>query len=283
MGRDYNLREYIKGEGLRGYIEKVIEPHDLKRRLPAGLASAIAKRTEKSIANVRKTILFIRRDRCVIVQTDQTVKPDKQNNNLDGILSILEAAEFFFNSPAKAAVIANTMIHILIYDWPEGGHTIMLGTPSALGVSLHPKYNKIVTSELEIATVAKHTSGSFTIFVGNGVNELKAKAKAYLWDLLGLTNNVDIMIENVTRDSFNHLITKAAEKHTIVKVILLTSGSWSGSKSSLDKLGIDVNFKAPAEYLTKRYPNLYILALVRTSKYVFSVRYLHNGINKIIK
>jgi hypothetical protein len=112
--------------------------------------------------------------------------------------------------------------------------------------------------------------------IGDAVNKEKAEEKARNWKDKEFMYGVDIRVGPVVKTTYKDEIEKLIPKYNLVKVILMTSGSWEGTYSNR-KYGLDLNFKDPSIELANKYSHLYILAMI-TQRYKMNVNYLHNKI-----
>jgi hypothetical protein len=211
----------------------------------------------------------------------------KINPSISGIYNCCLENGLYRNSFKEGP--ACKIIMSILMALPLGGSGLLIGTPTALCVHSHAKSKQLVTDNYVVAMVLKVTTlfRPLTIVIGNAVNPLKAQVKADHWKSCDMTSDSEIILDKVGRDAFSRHVSVFAEKNDIAKVILMTSGLWNCSprnKKKYAEYGIEPNFKDPSEYLTSVYKNLHIIALTKEgSSFDFSVRYLHNGINKIIK
>ena len=158
--------------------------------------------------------------------------------------------------------------------WPKGGHSSAVGTQTIHAITMN-KYNNrnILDDNHMVMNAMAKNSDSTDVFIGSAEKEQKAIAKAHTVNMMDSLASVNTWVGPVTKNSLYYIGSKMAQKHEIEKIVLLTSGSWTGAASKFD---YDTNFKAAAMMLTRRYKNIYLMAMVY--KYPgFKVIYLHDG------
>jgi len=256
-------------------IARIIDKkgYDLTKRLPYGFACKTAKDIGITSVKVRETVNAIRKSRHISVQQENTVKLNDSNGFNDVCRD-----NNLMRQGNKEGLACKSIRKFVMDNLPRGGHGLLFGTPIPLCVSDHPTFNKtLIDDELAIAHTMVDTCDGLTIVIGDAVKNAKAQFKVDTWKRLYTMHKANVVKEPVNRDSFTRWMTKLIEKHSICKVVLITSGSWTNSKSSWDKYRFDVNFEAPSKYLTSIYPNLHILALTMSHQYMFSVKYVSGG------
>jgi hypothetical protein len=173
-------------------------------------------------------------------------------------------------------IIMNLIDNVL----PIGGMSLYIGTPTPLCVAPKThKSNQIICDNLLIADRLNRTSEKMIIEIGSAVNENKAFKKAELWERVQYLNDVVIKVGPVIGSTFRNEVERLAKRYKLVKVILMTSGSWTGTGN---KYNLDLNFKDPSIELCSQYPNLHIVAMV-TGYLTMKVLYIHNKRIEIIK
>ena len=261
-------------KSLKDFVEEFIDEAgcDLKKRLPHGFVPKIARYSGESVYQIRKVIDSIKEDRGLII------KPFKNTIIHDDC----RTRGLMRKCPHKEQSMCEKIVRFLL-NLPYGGDGMLTGTPTAMCVSDHTKYQLLSIDNLDVATILRYTTDRLNIIVGNGFNEEKAIYKARWWKTYSTTNKADIKVEKVDRESFARRVEKMAKKCSLCKVVLLTSGAWNGTNKTKAKYsGLDVNFRSPSEQLTRKYPGLHILAMTVKGLFKYEVRYLHNGINKTI-
>jgi hypothetical protein len=262
-------------ENMKMGLAQVIESkgYDLAERLPRGFINEMVGQFSAAKNDIKYALTLLRQERGVIIKRKSRVKKLKKNKFLE------VCREYgFMRSSKKEGVACEAICKHLIYNVPHSGHSLLIGTPTPWCASDLGTYNNTIIDDNDmVAKTMKLTSSSMTIAIGNSVDSEKADRKADCWNRMSTMKDVEVITEPIHRDSFNRLVTRYADKNQICKVVLLTSGTWRGCKKSYDKHELDLNFESPSIYLTRMYPNLHILALVRTSNYVFSVKYVHGG------
>lgn len=261
------------------YVEEALDRggYDLTRNIPTDFISKMVKETGKSREQIRALINTIRKERHIHTQR----LPKRPNSKHNKVIEMCQKAGLI-RSSNKQGVVTRAIIKFILNNLPLSGAALMIGTAGPFFHSKMPSMkNTIIDDEYGLAIMLRYTSDKFTIIVGNGVSKRKARIKADQWRASFILRPVDVEEDIVDRDSFSSWISRIAEKHSVCKVVLLTSGSWTGQHSSKEH-GIDANFKSPAEYLSKTFRNLHILAIRRRAEYSFDAIYLHNGSEKII-
>lgn len=182
---------------------------------------------------------------------------------------------FYRGMPTKEQKACDTIIDCIDNVLPRGGESVYAGTPTAfskaMANNIHSK--QILYDNLLVADRLRRTSDHMSMLIGNAVNKEKAIEKATLWSRLQYMNRVTIKVGPVTGPTFGKEIDRIAKKCELVKVILMTSGSWEGTSS---KYKLDLNFKDRAITLSRLYPNLHILAMI-TQRWSMSVLYVYRG------
>ena len=184
-------------------------------------------------------------------------------------------------NPSKEVLACRTMTNALIRKLPIGGIGLMIGTPAPFCAAAIEKNKLFLVDNLEVAIALRATTDEPpSMIIGNIIDPVKAEIKAQHWRSNNSTNDFKISTEPVDRDSYFFHLTMLAQNNDLVKVVLLTSGLWSGSQRTRKKYGFDTNFRDPSIYLTSRYPNLHVLAMTMgrdNRTYVFQVKYVHDG------
>jgi len=258
------------------YVEEALgkEGHDLTRNTPTDFISRMAKETGKSRIQIRELVRAIRKERHIYTQRI----PKRPHSKRNKMIEVCQKAGLM-RASNKQGVVTRAIIEFVLHNLPPSGGALMIGTAGPFFASdVCALKNTLVDDEFGLAIILRCTSDKFTIVVGNGVSKRKARIKADQWRASFILRPVDVEEDIVDRDSFNSWVSRMAERHSICKVVLLTSGSWTGRHSS----GIDLGFRSPAKYLTKTFRNLHILAIRRRAEYSFDAIYLHNGSEKII-
>ena len=252
--------------------------YDLKRRMPRGSISKLSKKFNIKDKQLIYMIGRLRQESKVLIQNNQQSKTVDflefqkvcRNNN-------------FIRLSKQETRACETISKFIMDKLPRGGNSLLIGTPTALCAGISKTFNKkIAADNLMVAHVMRLTSDSLTIAIGSGVDEEKAAKKAAVWKSLTELENPEVITECINRDSYTRLVTRAMEKYSLCKVVLLTSGLWEGSASSRSKYKFDTNFQTPSKHLTNIYPNLHILALTKHLLYKFSVKYVHKGTEHLI-
>lgn len=271
---------------VKNYVEKVINEknYDLKEQLPVGLASDLANNLGVPCYDITYIIHHMRKRRGIRVKKHYITK----KTSITDIQTHLLEKELFRNAPNKEVGACETIVNALLDELPRGGVGMMIGTPTTFCASDKMNNNMIITDNLEVAIMLKATTRfPLKIVIGNAINPEKAKLKAIHWRSNNSTNNSDIKLDRVDRNSFTRHVTALAKRYSLCKVILMTSGVWSYCKNTqkkYEKYNIDMNYETPSKILTAKYKNLHILAMTTEPNVLgFCVRYLHNGKNEIIK
>jgi hypothetical protein len=168
---------------------------------------------------------------------------------------------------------------------PYGGAGLLIGTPVSISVSKHFGKsgnckglildNALVASTLELTT-SKDIPPMMVI--GNYMRREQAKIKACFWKSIDIFQNWDIKVDLVDEVSFTSYVSQLCNQHSLVKVIIMNSGSFTGK--SLIKKGLKANFEKVSLRLVEMFPNLHILAMQRNRIHRgFDIRYISNGKN----
>jgi len=163
------------------------------------------------------------------------------------------------------------------------GIGLYIGTQTPLCASENPKNDKKIDDNLEVFWALKwSTKSPVTMIVGDAVSSRKAQDKVDAWrSHSSVPSNTRIFAAKVDKDTFvqhTRELLRRVEPDRLVKVVLLTSGSWSNSNNK----GIDCNYESIAIPLTCEYPNLHIFAMTREKNdFGFDVRWIHRGAEKI--
>jgi len=182
-------------------------------------------------------------------------------------------------SPNKERDACNKIIKV-INDLPKGGAGMLIGTPTSFCISKNTKNKLLLTDNMEVATTMIHSTNVPTsIVVGNAINPTRAKVKATHWKSNNSTYKCSVLLDIVDQVSYTYYVTQLAETNPLAKVILMTSGLWGFCKESQEKYeGFNFDFKTPSEYLTSKYSNLHIVAMVGGAPTEsFKIHYLNNG------
>lgn len=267
--------------GVTKIVEQYLKDHNynLTKRLKFGEKDKIAHALGIESKKVRNAIQIIKHKNGIRVQKSKSIKKPSVNN----LVQKFKGFDIIRRSPNQNRISSDNILKALMNDIPKGGAGMMIGTPTPFAISTNPKNDLLLTDELEIAIALRLTCGVVpSIVVGNLVSPDKAKVKGLFWKNINSTNNSDITVGRVDRDSYTYHVTKMAEEHSLAKVVLITSGVWSCSKPTQMKYGHDFNFKSPSMFLSGIYPNLHILAMVMHGN-LFKVHYVHNGKETIIE
>lgn len=271
-------------------VQSTIEKHvndnkmDLRQRLPRGSIPEMIKLYGFSKYDITYALSKIKRSKGYRVQSSgtvsKTVTSDLQTYCLNNEL---------YRSSNDEVTACNKIIAAMNLLLPRGGKGMLIGTPTAFCASRNTNNNLFITDNLEVATILKFTTDEpITIIVGNAVNPAKAMLKAQHWKSNSITKNSNVYVNRVDSFSYQHYVSNFASGGDLCKVILLTSGIWKDSKKSKwkrEKKGIYLNldYETPSILLTNMYPNLHILAITKEVNHSFSVRYLNDGENSLLK
>lgn len=196
----------------------------------------------------------------------------------------------FFRKNPQGEDGAMRTIQEAIKNWlPDGGGCIVTGTPSPYSISQQGDSGIIWVNNLDIFSclnIFTDEECPHVIVIGNAMNPEKAHEKALNFKKLSTTRDYKIIETVVDREGFRSNVGLLCErnKDITIKCILMSGGSWEGSKTTSRKNGgLDLNFKEPSHYLSRRYPNLHILAMTNgpTGK-TFDVHYIHKGEDIIV-
>jgi multimeric flavodoxin WrbA len=269
-------------EDVRKRIEALIKKrgYKLNKRFPNGFRDELVKSMGYPIKTIDEILLRIRRSNKATVKKKFVEVKEK---NLDHPnYEYCNKSDFIHLAPNKQSNISKTILHFMDRYLPRGGTGIVIGTPTAVCTSPgYSRNNLMMDDEKFVVGLLNLQSDICYIFEGAEVNREKAWQKCLDWKSYFTTHDAKVLVGKVDGAAFREQVEKIAEKGGLCKVILLTSGSWNGGRSS-KKYNLDADFKTPAEYLVSKYPNLHILALVSLSPKEFRVRYLHQSINRLL-
>lgn len=261
-------------------IGKIVEDrnYNLTKRIPYGDIRKIADIAGCTETQARRAADYYRERKRLYIQKDQSVI--KCESNI--LLKSLRDTDQLRPAQLEGDCI-ETMKKQAMDMLPRGGECLVIGTPTSLCAVKHPSYSQmLIDDESSMVHILLPTCDHLTMVIGNGVNPLKAKHKADNWVRMYTMRKSKVFLDRVDSYSYTRWVSILADKHSILKVFLLTSGSWNGSKYSLNKYGLNVDFKSPSIYLTSVYSNLHILALKASGSHKFEVMYVHNGIEKTL-
>jgi len=267
---------------------------DISKRLPKGSIQSIANKLKIPKDHVKNAISIFRNNKKVLATSRRIKTEEKETNyavNKVGRLMVKLCGDLNLvrDNPNSERSACDRIITCL-KTIPAGGAGMIIGTPTAFCASNHLKNNMLLTDNLKVAIALELTTDTPPcLVIGTGVDPLKAALKQYHWNNNNATSSYKTVLDIVDRDSFTHYVSLFANKYSFVKVILMTSGSWVGSPQTNQKWGLDLNFKAPSEYLIKKYHNLHVIAMTTTDieggvsgHYQYKIHYLHRGETKII-
>ena len=261
--------------------------HDLNRSLRPGLADDIAEALGMKKSNVIRDVGTIRRE-CGITDTNR-------KSDIPGKRVLTDVHRYLIRFKMFRASLLETPICDKIVDvlnketlFPSGGAALLFGTATPECV-LEKNPTRIITDNLDVGKAMYRTTYEISripmlIVVGNAEDEDKAEQKVYLWRS-HMWSNVVVKPDIVDKNSFEYTIKRMVKrhKHTLVKVVLLTSGVWKHRHQSQKKHGkLDLRFEMAAIKLTRKYSNLHILAMCKNNSYGFDLRHLHNNRNEVI-
>jgi len=261
--------------GLSLIVEKYLNDnnYNLTKRLPLGSLEQIAKDLKLKKTQVQDSLKVVKKRKGIQVRNSNTITKPSVNN----LVRVFKNFGVERKSPNRNRISSDIICRTLIHDIPNGGVSMMIGTATPFAISPNPKNNCLLTDELEIAAILRHTCDKDPIIiVGNLISPEKAEIKGKFWKNINTTCNCDIIVDRVDRDSFTNHVTKLAEPNLPAKVVLVTSGVWSCCKPTRRKYGYDFNYQSPSLYLSTVYPNLHILAMVMHAN-IFKVHYINNG------
>lgn len=252
--------------------------HDLSD-LPYGFAPQASKDLDINVTSIRYAIKRLRKERGIIKNPPKEISIDRTTDIQDCLLS-----NGLIRSSNKEGIACDIIIQTLLKRIPWGGSGMLIGTPTAFCASPHQTNKRIITDNYAVALALQWTTiHPLEIVVGNAIDEEKAKLKASHWKSIDMLNP-KVTLDIVDRDSFSYYVTKFALKSEVSKVILLTSGPWSCSRSTMKKRGLESKFDSPSQFLTKKFRNLHILAMCMDRNGMgFHVKYLHNCNEEIIR
>lgn len=194
--------------------------------------------------------------------------------NSSGSIALREYCEkhqFIRKMPTKEQYACDAIIKHIDNVLPQGGNSLYIGTATPFCIT--NGYKLIWYDNLLVADRLRRTSDKLFIRLGDAINRDKAIAKGNIWQSLQYMNKADIKIGPVTGTTYAEEIERIAKRCELLKVILMTSGSWEGT-AQYHK--IDQNFKDPSIELTNKYKHIHIVSMV-TFRYNMKVLYLNNG------
>jgi len=274
----------IKNDFLPGSNSYIVKQYlssnnyDLTKRLPSGSIDEIVRSTGLTKSQVKNAIHIIKRKNGLRIIKTSSIKKSPTNN----LVKLFKKFGIERQSPNQNRIASDTILKHLM-TIPFGGIGLLIGTATPFAVSNTSNNDLLLTDELDIA-ITLRTTCHFTppvIVIGNLISPEKAKLKGEFWRNNNSTCNSKIIVGPVDRDYYTMHITRLVEKHSLVKVVLMTSGVWKFSKPSRKKYGHDFNFRSPSLALTKIYPNLHILALVMSAN-IFKVHHVNKGIETVL-
>jgi hypothetical protein len=172
-------------------------------------------------------------------------------------------------SAPKEQEACDKIIDCIDNTLPRGGNSIYLGTPTAVAISECSRFKKIILDNYLVADRLKRTSDKLEILIGNIVNRQKALAKVRDFKSLQYMGSMRIEACAIDGPAFYRIVNREAKRNSILKVVLMTSGSWDGKDSRY-------NFSKYANRLIAMYPHIHIIAM-RYTYMKMHVLHLHNG------
>jgi len=282
----YNTK--VAEEALYKTIEEyLISVGAIPEKIPYGTAPKAAKTLNLPLKTIQVGINKFRRQKKIVVRSKETCEtPDIETINPLSV--VCKDLGIVRSNPCAEKIGSQLIIKCMKEKIPTGGAAMIFGTATPFCSSLDAANNHMLLSDNEqVAHILEFTTDLRPIVViGNGVNEEKAYIKYMLWKTNNSTSHYDIKLDIVNRESLMLHAIRMADVNPFCKLIIMTSGTWEGSNTSYRKWGMDTNFRAPCEFLTKRYPNMHIVAMVTGGKegnYWYRVNYLHNGVIETIE
>jgi len=272
-----------KKKSVSSSIVKLLEAKGLvlTDRISTAIINEIATEINRRPTTVRNAIYTARKKISFTRIPNEKLKRETKND----LVSMVRTLNIIRKMPNQNRASSTKIINALHYKLPLGGAALLTGTPTPVAVSDNPKNNCLLTDELEIAASLNVTTDPDIkpeIIIGDLVSPDKSHMKGQLWLRNNTTNSWPISVGPVDRNSLTRHIVRLAEKHSLLKVVLVTSGVWDCCSSTQKKYGHDFNFRSPCEYLVSVYPNLHILTMKLVNGHQFQVLYLNNKGTEIL-
>ena len=284
--KQQNIKKERNSVTLRQAIINYLEEKGIdieNEKIPSKVVSVLSRKTRRPKGSITSTIYNIRQERSI-----DLFKCNSRRN-------ILSKKTPFYKycvkknitraAPSSEREACTNIIDVLMNTLPKGGAGMIIGTPTPFCASVHDQHNLLLTDNFEVALALKFTTNEIpTIVVGDAINPERAQLKVEHWRSNNSTGNFNIIQDCVDGSSFTYYVTRLAEHNNLSKVVLMSSGVWSCVASTRNKYnGLNFNFKDPSMFLTSKYKNLHIVAMVNAGpRNGFDIHYLNNGDQRIV-
>jgi hypothetical protein len=185
----------------------------------------------------------------------------------------------------KPEFAVNDAIWEKILDLPRGGAGLLIGTQGPImapAKELRNKYNYLCCCNIGVGLLLdKTTKIKLTNVVGDAVDADKSDRKFILWQTIDISKNWNNIKEKVDERAVWKHASFLAERHDLVKVVIMNSGSLNGY--TMKKHNLVANFEKVAKKLVKRYPHLHLIAMQMLHGKRFGMRYFHRDIDTLTK
>jgi len=211
-------------------------------------------------------------------------KQNMEKYGLNDMIEDIQSRRPIHNAP-KPEYAVNDAIQDKIWDLPRGGAGIALGTQGAIMVpskKLRKVYNYLCLCNLvTLHTLAKSCNTvPLTNVVGDAVDLEKSNYKFTVWETCDVSKNWNNFKERVDENCIRKHVSYLADRHDLVKVLIMNSGSLRGT--TMVKHNLKANFKRVIQELVAKYPHVHIIAMQMVNGKRFCVRYFHQEKNEQI-
>lgn len=284
-----NLRRKVEECVLRDNIE-------LTYKAPYGYARELESELSKINSNIKyddiiRALRLVLAKHSNLMPKDVTFETESRNRRqkmkrygYDKWIDFIEESRMTHDTP-KPEYAVNDAIIRKIMTLPQGGAAILIGTQGAImapSKKLREQYNHLCCCNLVVGgTLAASSSVPLTNVVGDAVDPDKSDRKFILWQTIDISKNWNNIQEKVDEEAVMRHVSFLAERHNLVKVVIMNSGSIKGY--TMVEKGLTANFERAARKLVKRYPHVHIIAMQMLDGRRFGFRYFHQNTDTLTK
>lgn len=287
-------------------IERIFKRDGIKNSIPFGYRAKIArelKKREKRIeySHVNRAINLVIADQNGLVVKKHVSKVRQNKSRLsrmeeysyDAWIDLIQKGRMTHAAPVSEYAWNKAAARMIIRDhrrMPHGGAALLFGTQGPI-MAPTPKsrqnYNYLCLCNLKVGEALFNTTDiPLTNVVGNAVDPIKSERKFTLFESIDMCKDWHNVLDRVDENSLYYHVRHLAEKHDLVKVVIMNSGSITGA--SMRSKGLKADFETMSKRLAREYPHLYIMAMQMTvagdsGKFGrFAIRYFHQDIDELI-
>jgi len=286
-------------------VEQLFKRDGIKNTIPFGYRakltrelSTINKRIKYS--HVNRAINLVLGDNHGLVEKPESKSVENRKRlermdrySFDSWIDLIQKSRMTHAAPVSEYAFNKAAARMIIRDhtrMPHGGAALLFGTQGPImapTVKSRKNYNYLCLCNLKIGEALDNTADiPLTNVVGNAIDPIKSERKFTLFESIDICKDWHNILDRVDESSLYYHVRHLAERHDLVKVVIMNSGSITGA--SMKRKGLQADFEKISKRLTQEYPHIYIMAMQMihagdSGKFGrFGIRYFHQDIDELI-